>query len=188
MSSISFYLFYFPAKVAIAERAARGPTSQLKKHTKKLPRKVTDPVSSHSFTFICDQIFKPNRVGPTCKKMVDLTPNKVFKFTAFEPSDEELSNHARALRRGRSQNQNHDPKKRGSNGLVKTRTPSPVKQLTFEERGLDDSDDDLPDVSSMLDVRPSKKAKTKVTKDEDEDDVSYRCIEWMDLIDVLGTG
>ena len=96
--------------------------------------------------------------------MVDLSPQKVFKFVAFEPSDEELSKHAREMRRGKRRLIG----KRNGDVRVKSRSPTPEK--TFDERGLDDSDDDLPDVSTMLDVRPKKRA--RVESDEDEGDVS----------------
>lgn len=94
--------------------------------------------------------------GPTCKKMVDLTPEKVFRSSAFEPSDEELTNHARSKRlekKGLS--------KRESNEDIVMRSPS------FDDKLLDDSDDDLPDVSSMLEERPSKRQKVKSSQDND---------------------
>ncbi|RDB23958.1 putative ATP-dependent helicase C23E6.02 [Hypsizygus marmoreus] len=106
---------------------------------------------------------KGYRPCPTCKKMMDLTPNKVFRSSAFEPTDEELTNHPRATRRGKSRVLT----KRTSDGDVKMRSPSPER--SFEERGLDDSDDDLPDVSSMLEERPVKKQRKNMRIDDDDE-------------------
>jgi hypothetical protein len=91
--------------------------------------------------------------GPTCKRMMDLTPNKVFKSSAFEPTDEELTKHARAKRRRRREASGRHPAQD-----VRIRSPSP-KPKALEDRGLDDSDDELPDVSNMFDERPRKRRK-----------------------------
>lgn len=79
--------------------------------------------------------------------MMDLGPEKVFKSTAFEPSDEELTNYARSKRN----------MKKGKD--IKMRSPSPVR--TFEESALDDSDDDLPDPADMF--KSSVKSPKKTT-------------------------
>ena len=97
--------------------------------------------------------------GPTCKKMMDLTPNRVFISSAFEPTDEELTNHARAKRRGR-----REVSGRFIAQNVKMRSPSPTVK-TLEDRALDDSDDDLPDVSNMFDERPRKRHKKSAVDD-----------------------
>ncbi|KAF8064022.1 SNF2 family DNA-dependent ATPase [Lyophyllum atratum] len=103
---------------------------------------------------------KGYRPCPTCKKMNDLNPDKIFKSSAFEPTDEELTNHARATRRAKV--------RKVPNRDVRMRSPSPEK--TFEERGLDDSDDDLPDISTLLEKRPAKRQKRNQVLDSDEDD------------------
>ncbi|GLB44215.1 putative SNF2 family N-terminal domain [Lyophyllum shimeji] len=103
---------------------------------------------------------KGYRPCPTCKKMNDLSADRVFKSSAFEPTDEELTNHARQMR--------HAKARKVSDRDVMMRSPSPEK--TFEERGLDDSDDDLPDVSSLLDQRPAKRQKKKQILDSDDED------------------
>ncbi|KAJ7085372.1 SNF2 family DNA-dependent ATPase [Mycena belliarum] len=77
------------------------------------------------------------RPCPTCHKMTDLKPNKIFKSSAFEPSDEELEDHMRSRREAK--------RARYSWGDdVKVRA---VPQKAFEDRVFDsDSDDDMPDV------------------------------------------
>ncbi|KAG6840497.1 hypothetical protein C0991_006327 [Blastosporella zonata] len=90
--------------------------------------------------------------------MVDFGQNKVFKASAFEPTDEELTNHARETRRAKG------ARRRG----VRMRSPTPEK--TFEDRGLDDSDDDFPDVSTILDKRPAKRQKKSKGVDSDGED------------------
>jgi hypothetical protein len=101
--------------------------------------------------------------------MMDLTPNKVFKSSAFEPTDEELTNHARAKRRGRREASKRVVSKRVvskrvPSGDVKMRSPSP-KPMALEDRAADDSDDDLPDVTRMFDERPQKRRKRSTMDD-----------------------
>ncbi|KAG5651444.1 hypothetical protein H0H81_008625 [Sphagnurus paluster] len=120
---------------------------------------------------------KGYRPCPTCKKMIDLSPDKVFKSSAFEPTDEELTNHARATRRVKG--------RKVSNRDVRMRSPTPEK--TFEERGLDDSDDDLPDVSSLMDIRPAKRQKKGLRiedSDIDDDDDDSNKIAGLPVDDV----
>ncbi|KAG5644269.1 hypothetical protein DXG03_008754 [Asterophora parasitica] len=117
---------------------------------------------------------KGYRPCPTCKRMTDLSPEKVFKSSAFEPTDEELTNHARATRRGNA--------RKGTNRDVKMRSPSPEK--SFEDRGVDDSDDDFPDVSSLLDTRPVKRQKRHSRIDSDiknDDDMTDLTIDKISL-------
>ncbi|KAH0579625.1 hypothetical protein H2248_002475 [Termitomyces sp. 'cryptogamus'] len=104
---------------------------------------------------------KGYRPCPTCKKMADLTPNKVFKASAFEPTDEELTKHARETHRNYGV-------RRVSARDFKIRSPSST--ASFEDRGLDDSDDDLPDVSTIFDKRPAKRQKKSQVIASDEDD------------------
>ncbi|KAF5376123.1 hypothetical protein D9615_007674 [Tricholomella constricta] len=107
---------------------------------------------------------KGYRPCPTCKRMTDVSPDKVFKSSAFEPTDEELTDHARATRRANT--------RKVSKRNVKMRSLSP-EEKSFEHCGLDDSDDDLPDVSTMLDARPAKRQKKSQRIDDsdiDDDD------------------
>ncbi|KAG5722781.1 putative SWI/SNF-related matrix-associated actin-dependent regulator of chromatin subfamily A member 3-like 2, partial [Termitomyces sp. T112] len=104
---------------------------------------------------------KGYRPCPTCKKMADLTPNKVFKASAFKPTDEELTKHARETHRNYGV-------RRVSARDFKIRSPSST--ASFEDRGLDDSDDDLPDVSTIFDKRPAKRQKKSQVIASDEDD------------------
>ncbi|KAJ7662894.1 SNF2 family N-terminal domain-containing protein [Mycena rosella] len=76
------------------------------------------------------------RPCPTCHKMTDLTAKKVFKSAAFEPSEEELQQHARSKREAKRPRYNWGDD-------VKVRV---VPQKAFEDRCFDsDSDDDMPD-------------------------------------------
>jgi hypothetical protein len=99
----------------------------------------------------------PMPAGPTCKKMMDLTPEKVFKSSAFEPSDEELTNHARSKRMEKK-------------ALVKRHSSEDIVMgsPSFDDRVLDDSDDDLPDVSSMFEERPWKRQKKSEARNDDD--------------------
>ncbi|KAG6856050.1 hypothetical protein H0H87_008064 [Tephrocybe sp. NHM501043] len=101
------------------------------------------------------------RPCPTCKKMIDLTPNKTFKASAFEPTNEELTNHACKTRRNKGG-------RRISGRDVRMRSPTPEK--SFEDHGLSDSDDDLPDVSTFLEDRPVKRQKRSKVVESDDDD------------------
>ncbi|KAG6902647.1 hypothetical protein C0995_013772 [Termitomyces sp. Mi166 len=111
---------------------------------------------------------KGYRPCPTCKKMTDLTLNKIFKSSAFEPTDEELTKHAQEIRRSNGA-------RRISRRDVKIRSPFP--KASFEDRGLDDSDDDLPDVSTILDERPIKRQKKSQIVESDDDDVTDLAID-----------
>ncbi|KAJ7325554.1 SNF2 family DNA-dependent ATPase [Mycena albidolilacea] len=76
------------------------------------------------------------RPCPTCHKMTDLKSTKVFKSSAFEPTEDELEQHSRSKRAAK--------RPRYSWGDdVKVRA---APQKAFEDRKLDsDSDDDMPD-------------------------------------------
>ena len=105
-------------------------------------------------------------IGPTCEIMVDMSPSKIFKCTAFEPSEEELADFARAKRRAERK-----PSRYGSNSFnqSKTRSPSPVVMDDIME--LSDSDDELPDVQDMFKTLPKKNVKGK-NRVVDSSDVS----------------
>jgi hypothetical protein len=98
--------------------------------------------------------------GPTCKKMNDLSADKIFKSAAFEPSDEELRNHARSKRQ--------EKKVRSTRGsIIKSqRSPSPLK--SFEDFLMSESDDDLPDVANMFEDRPKKRQKKNMKSAPDD--------------------
>jgi hypothetical protein len=79
----------------------------------------------------------PALPGPTCHKMTDLKSTKVFKSSAFEPTEDELYEHARSKREVKR------PRYTWGDD-VKVRA---VPQKAFEDRKLDsDSDDDMPDM------------------------------------------
>ncbi|KAJ7468732.1 SNF2 family DNA-dependent ATPase [Mycena latifolia] len=94
------------------------------------------------------------RPCPTCHKMTDLKATKIYKSAAFEPSDEELEQHARSRREAK--------RPRYSWGDdVKVRA---VPQKAFEDRCLDsDSDDDMPDVPLLGSL---------LKKDDEENSIS----------------
>ena len=95
--------------------------------------------------------------GPTCQKMMDMKPpDRVFKMSAFEPSEEELEEYIRSKRRGNSIR----------HGVVKkdkARSPSPALSIPDE---LSDSDEGFPEVSKMFNS-PAKKDKMKAKQEED---------------------
>ncbi|KAK6977040.1 SNF2 family DNA-dependent ATPase [Favolaschia claudopus] len=111
------------------------------------------------------------RPCPTCHKMTDLKGPKVFKVSAFEPTDDELSQHARSKREAKR------PKYRWGDD-VKVRVEP---EVSFEDRFID-SDDDMPDAPLLGSVlkkeeqsistgkrgKPRSPRKRKA-EDEDED-------------------
>ncbi|CAA7262707.1 unnamed protein product [Cyclocybe aegerita] len=100
---------------------------------------------------------KGYRPCPMCKKMMDMkSADKVFKAAAFEPTDEEISNHKREKKDARRAKYNDRYE-------IKTRSPSPARSIPDT---LDDSDDDLPDMADML---KDMLKKPKKVKDEDEE-------------------
>ncbi|KII82945.1 hypothetical protein PLICRDRAFT_58597 [Plicaturopsis crispa FD-325 SS-3] len=118
---------------------------------------------------------KGHRPCPTCKKMNDLSVAKVFKSSAFEPSDEEFT----AEMRARRQNGRCKPKKRSSSDsdddVFTSCLPSPKKSYD-QVIDLDESsdDEDLPDMAQVLAGRGSSPLKKKVKtekKESDDDDI-----------------
>ena len=83
------------------------------------------------------------RIGPTCKKMQELTPNSVFLASAFQPTPEELI---------------------AANRAARSRGPPPPKKRKVEEvitlsaASSSDSDSDLPDLSPLLRSSPKDKS------------------------------
>ncbi|KAG1816727.1 SNF2 family N-terminal domain-containing protein, partial [Suillus subaureus] len=86
-------------------------------------------------------VAKGHRPCPTCKKMNDLSPTKVFKSIAFEPEENEVEEANRARKRARQL----APKKAVHQGTVSA--PSRFRGATPE---LDSSDDDMPDFSQLF--------------------------------------
>jgi hypothetical protein len=87
------------------------------------------------------------RPCPSCKKMVDVTQEKVFNSSAFEPSEEEL---AAAIRASKNKNKKPKPESRRSSSPVEVEYP--IQKKTLDDIGdiTDSSDEDLPDVKSLL--------------------------------------
>jgi hypothetical protein len=123
---------------------------------------------------------KGYRPCPTCKKLVDLSSRAVFKSCAFEPSDEELRNTKRLAKsitkkptEGTLQELSSDDDaptnvrdSRKSKG-GKLRRPGDLPELS------DSSDDEMPDVRSII-AGPSPKKPTgkkrEMEPDSDEEE------------------
>ncbi|KAK0483680.1 SNF2 family DNA-dependent ATPase [Armillaria novae-zelandiae] len=103
---------------------------------------------------------KGHRPCPMCKEMQDVSDSKVFRSIAFQPTDEELTKHAkrkRTLKRAAAHYEISDEEE---------------EQKPLEERIASDSDDDLPDIASIM--RPKKKA--KLERDDDTLDLTINDI------------
>lgn len=103
-------------------------------------------------------------IGPSCKKMVDLTQDKIFKSAAFEPSQEDMYKVRRA----------QEKKKLGPPSSPIRAFSTARKIKTIDDIGnLSDSssDDDLPDVKSLLDVVDQKPKFGKAARRIDDSDV-----------------
>ncbi|EGO02949.1 hypothetical protein SERLA73DRAFT_103014 [Serpula lacrymans var. lacrymans S7.3] len=107
-------------------------------------------------------VAKGFRPCPTCKKMNDFSPNKVFISSAFEPDEEALEKAANAKRRKRRM-----PAKTEDNDDESDIESKPVIRSPKRFRGDtpegESSDDDLPDFSQMFasDTSNTKKTKSK---------------------------
>ncbi|KAL0066241.1 hypothetical protein AAF712_006672 [Marasmius tenuissimus] len=91
-----------------------------------------------------------------CRRILDMSPDKLFKSFAFEPTDDDLRRYREAQRKARQ------PKKKiairyGSSEDEDSDIETQGK--TFEQRGLDDSDDDLPELGSIIGQPAAKKRK-----------------------------
>ncbi|KAL0952817.1 hypothetical protein HGRIS_007042 [Hohenbuehelia grisea] len=128
-----------------------------------------------------EAVTKGLRPCPTCKKMLDFGGPKVFSASAFQPTDEELTNYARARRRnGRVPSGSSN---KGGKGKVKVYAGSDdegrdVKPKISPKRTYDNlsdislsSDDDMPEVSKMFAPRPKKKVKTSAKEEVSDDDI-----------------
>lgn len=94
--------------------------------------------------------------------MNDLSAPKMFKSSAFEPSDDELTKAAKA-RRKRQFRADREDSTTDDDVDVDMAPPLP-KKLTSDDFDLDDSsDEELPDVADLLAGRSGKK---KVRKDK----------------------
>lgn len=85
----------------------------------------------------------PIAPGPSCKKMVDLSPQKTFIAAAFEPSDEELDDHARAGR-GRRRDKGYTQSKD-----IKMRPPTTDFDIDISSSDSD-SDDEFPELKDIF--------------------------------------
>lgn len=87
----------------------------------------------------------------------------MFKSIAFEPSPEEITVARRHMRE--KQMQARRRRRQGSDVEMSDEEEVKVEdikpQKTFEELGLDDSDDDMPDMSQLLVKKETKKGKGK---------------------------
>ncbi|KAJ7024175.1 SNF2 family DNA-dependent ATPase [Mycena alexandri] len=82
------------------------------------------------------------RPCPTCHKMTDLKSKKIFKSSAFEPTEDELAQHARSKRDFAKR-----PRYSWSDDVGSSVHVRPPPQKAFEDRLIDsDDDDDMPDV------------------------------------------
>ncbi|KAK7452108.1 hypothetical protein VKT23_012213 [Stygiomarasmius scandens] len=105
------------------------------------------------------------RPCPTCKSIQDMTETKIFKLEAFQPTEEELEKFVADSRKARKKPKKKAVKYESSDdedGLGNGR-----RNKTFEEKGMDDSDDDFPDLVDIL--RPTKKQKIQEAPKEEDD-------------------
>ncbi|KAF9451016.1 hypothetical protein P691DRAFT_773496 [Macrolepiota fuliginosa MF-IS2] len=100
------------------------------------------------------------RPCPTCGKMIDLGPQKTFKWVAFEPTDQDLRDYARSKTGG---------KKRSRDNIRIHRSPavsvncSPVGDILE----LSDSEDELPAFETL--GPPAKRSKKNHRPASDDD-------------------
>ncbi|KAJ7156150.1 SNF2 family DNA-dependent ATPase [Mycena filopes] len=81
------------------------------------------------------------RPCPTCHKMTDLKSKKIFKSSAFDPTEDELEQHARSKREAKR------PRYSWSDDVSSSVHVRAAPQKAFEDRRIDsDDDDDMPDV------------------------------------------
>ncbi|KAH9925655.1 SNF2 family N-terminal domain-containing protein [Epithele typhae] len=116
------------------------------------------------------------RPCPKCKKMQDLRPNNIFRAAAFAPSQEDI-NRARRNRRSRpvkrrkvvseSESESEEdvkPQRKSSGKPVK-------KEIDIINLSDSDSDDSMPDISTLLKSSPKSQGKDKKkAKVEDTDE------------------
>ncbi|THV01709.1 hypothetical protein K435DRAFT_836766 [Dendrothele bispora CBS 962.96] len=105
------------------------------------------------------------RPCPTCKSMQDLSEAKIFKLDAFQPTEEELAKFVAESRQARRKKTKKAVKYESSDD----ESEGGPTNKTLEEKGLDDSDDDFPELADIM--RPMKKQKIEETKDNDDDEI-----------------
>jgi hypothetical protein len=112
------------------------------------------------FLLLCEKCLTMSLPGPTCKQMNDLSAAKIFKSSAFEPSDEELTGAAKARRKQRSRVKHNEF---SSDDDIDVATPPP-KTFTGSKFDLDDSsDEEMPDVADLFaGCEGNKKVKEEV--------------------------
>ncbi|KAJ6542826.1 SNF2 family N-terminal domain-containing protein [Mycena capillaripes] len=94
------------------------------------------------------------RPCPTCHKMTDLKATKIFKSSAFEPTEDELREHARSKREVKRPRYSWDDD-------VKVRAEP---QKAFEDRRHDsDSDDDMPDVPLLASIKKKEEKEESIS-------------------------
>lgn len=116
-------------------------------------------------------VLNASTLGPVCKKMCDLTPQKVFKSSAFEPDKEELQEAARASKRARRSGPSK-PEARKQAQAVSVDSDeedddsvSPVKSRFRGGTPLgDSSDEELPDFSQLIASKGNFKKQNKGKK------------------------
>ncbi|KAF9265070.1 hypothetical protein L218DRAFT_1076057 [Marasmius fiardii PR-910] len=119
---------------------------------------------------------KGYRPCPTtgCNRILDMSPEKLFKSIAFEPTDDDFKRLADAKRKFQQVKKKVAVKYGSSEDED---SDFGIKWKAFAERGLDDSDDDLPELDSVLAPPPAAK-KRKVSggkkglNDDDELDLT----------------
>ncbi|KAK7677163.1 hypothetical protein QCA50_019872 [Cerrena zonata] len=114
-------------------------------------------------------ITKGLRPCPKCKTMNDLRAPRVFKSSAFEPSEDEFRN---ATRRNTPKPSSSRFASRSSPAPVKTQLDKKPKIKSLEEIiELSSSEDELPDIANLF-TKTSPKAKLKknviISDDEEE--------------------
>ncbi|KAL0564202.1 hypothetical protein V5O48_017851 [Marasmius crinis-equi] len=110
-----------------------------------------------------------------CKRILDMSPERLFKSFAFEPTDDDLKRLTEAKRKARLPQKK---KKVATSYGSSEDEDSDIEFVgkTLEERGLDDSDDDLPELGAIIQP-PAKKRKVsgssaKTLSDDDELDLT----------------
>lgn len=106
--------------------------------------------------------------GPTCHEMLDVRPSNVFLAKAFAPSSEQLAKFSNPKRKVTRRGTTADIDLSDDDEDVKT------ESKTFDEMVLDDSDDELPELSDIL--RPVKRQKTEQALDDDVSFVTYLAV------------
>lgn len=111
------------------------------------------PCKSPVDTWLAKPVNAP--LGPTCGKMVDLGPQKTFKWAGFEPSDQELRDYARS----RKESKKKLARRSHESARLYISPPASVKSTPSKDiLELSDSEDDLP---SLEGLRPSPKRQKK---------------------------